>query len=90
MYASFLLPYISTPSRRSKAFNTLKPLTPRSKTFIDNIFSYNIKNGSMSGNIVATISDHYAQFLLLKIQITKIQQTVKCIIKISKNLIKIT
>ena len=56
MYASFLLPYISTPSR----------VTPRSKMLIDNIFSNNIKDGSISGNIVTTISDHYAQFLLLQ------------------------
>ena len=56
MYASFLLPFISTPSR----------VTPRSKTLIDNIFSNNIEDGSISGNIVTTISDHYAQFLLLQ------------------------
>ena len=56
MYASLLLPYISTPSR----------VTPRSKTLIDNIFSNNIKDGSISGNIVTTISDHYTQFLLLQ------------------------
>ena len=56
MYASFLLPYISTPNR----------VTPRSKTLIDNIFSNNIEDGSISGNIVITISNHYAQFLLLQ------------------------
>ena len=56
MYASFLLPYISTPSR----------VTPRSKMLIVNIFSNNIKDGSILGNIVTTISDHYAQFLLLQ------------------------
>ena len=56
MYASFLSPYISTPSR----------VTPSSETFIDNIFSNNIEDGSISGSIVTTISDHYAQFLLLQ------------------------
>ena len=56
MYGSFLLPYIST----------LSPVTPRSKTLTDNIFSNNIEDGSISGNIVTTISDHYAQFLLLQ------------------------
>ena len=56
VYASFLLPYIRTPSR----------VTPRSKTLIDNIFSNNIEDGSISGNIITTISDHYAQFLLLQ------------------------
>ena len=35
MYASFLWPYISTPSQ----------VTPRSKTLIDTIFSNNIKDG---------------------------------------------
>ena len=55
-YASFLLPYISAPSH----------VTPRSKRLIDNIFSNNIEDGSISGNIVTTISDHYAQFLLLQ------------------------
>ena len=56
MYASFLLPYIIILSR----------VTPRSKNLIDHIFSNNIEDGSISGNIVTTISDHYAQFLLLQ------------------------
>ena len=54
MYASFLLPYINTPSQ----------VTPRSKTLVDNIFSSNIEDGSISGNIVTTISDHYAQLVV--------------------------
>ena len=33
---------------------------------IDNIFSNNIEDGSKSGNVVTTISAHYAQFLLLQ------------------------
>ena len=80
MYASFLLPYISTPSK----------VTPHSKTLIDNIFSNNIKDGSILGNIVTTIFDHYAQFLLLQNLNNKIQQTVKYIIKTSKHSIKTT
>ena len=52
-YVSFRLPYISTPYQ----------VTPCSKTLIDSIFS-NIEDGSISGNIVTTISDHSAQFLL--------------------------
>ena len=56
MYASFLLPYISTSSRA----------TPRSKALIDNIFSNNIEDASILGNIVRTISDHYAQVFLLQ------------------------
>ena len=56
MYASFLLPYINTPSR----------LTPHSKTVIDNIFSNTIEDGSILGNLFTTISNHYGQFLLMK------------------------
>ena len=33
---------------------------------IDNIFSNYIEDASKSGNIVTTMSDHYAQFLLLQ------------------------
>ena len=49
IYASFLLPYISAPSR----------VTPHSKALIDNIFSNTIEDGSISGNLVTAISDHY-------------------------------
>ena len=56
MYASFVFPYIN------KTFG----VTSRSKTLIDNIFSNNIEDGSISDNIVATISDNYTQFLLLQ------------------------
>ena len=56
MYASFLLPYISTQSQ----------VTPCSKTLINDIFSDNFEDGSISGNIITAISDHYAQFLLLQ------------------------
>ena len=58
LYANFLLPYISTHSR----------VTTHSRTLIDNIFSNNIEDGIISGNIISTISDHYAQFLLMKIK----------------------
>ena len=56
LYTNFLLPYISTPSR----------VTTHSRTLIDNIFSNNIEDGLISANIISTISDHYAQFLLMK------------------------
>ena len=56
MYASFLLPYINTPSR----------VTPHSKTLIDKIFSNTIEDSYISENLVTTISDHYGQFLLMK------------------------
>ena len=53
---NFLLPYISAPSR----------VTIHSRTLTDNIFSNNIEDGLISGNIISSISDHYAQFLLMK------------------------
>ena len=56
MHSNFLLPYIFSPSR----------VTSRSQTLIDNIFSNKIEVKRSSGNITTTISDHYAQFLLLK------------------------
>ena len=56
MYANFFLPYISAPSR----------ITSHSKTLTDNIFSNTIEDGSISGNLVTAISDHYGQFLLMK------------------------
>ena len=57
MYTNFLLPYIAIPNR----------VTTHSKTLIDNIFSNNIEDGLISGNIITTISGNYAQFLLQKI-----------------------
>ena len=63
MYASFLLPYISTSFR----------VTPRSKALIDNIFFNNIEDASILGNIVRTISDHYTQVFLLQNLINKNQ-----------------
>ena len=56
MYTNFLLPYITIPTR----------VTTHSETLIDNIFSNNIEDGLIFGNIITTISDHYAQFLLQK------------------------
>ena len=56
MYSNSLIPHISSPTR----------VTPGSQTLIDNIFPNKIENESYSGNITTTISDHYAQFLLLK------------------------
>ena len=52
----FFLPYITTPTR----------LATHSKTLIDSIFSNNIVDGLISGNIISTTSDHFAQYLLQK------------------------
>ena len=56
IYKFFFLPFITT----------LTPVTPHSKTLIDNIFKKNIEDGLISRNIIWTISDHFAQFLLQK------------------------
>ena len=65
LYTNFLLPYISTPIRVTTHFRTL----------IDNIFSNNIEDGLISGNIISTISDHYAQFLVMKNMMIKQKET---------------
>ena len=51
------MPHITSPTR----------ITPRSKTLIDNIFSTDCTENSISGNIITSISDHLAQFLLFPI-----------------------
>ena len=56
MYTNFLLPYISIPTS----------ITTHSKRLTDNIFSNNIEDDLISGNITTTITDHYAEFLLKK------------------------
>ena len=56
MTEAFLFPHISSQIH----------ITPRSRTLIDNIFSNNIEHDTLSGNITTTISDHFAQFLILK------------------------
>ena len=78
MYASFILLYISAPSR----------VTPHPKALIDNIFSNTIEDGFISGNLVTTISDHYGQFLLMKNLNNKKKtlQIKKYIIRTSKRL----
>lgn len=54
MYSSFLLPYITAPTR----------ITGHSSTLIDNIFSNHISEGNTAGNLITSISDHLAQFYL--------------------------
>ena len=61
MYASSLLPRITSATHGS----------PRSKTFIDNIFSTGTIEEVISGNIFTSISDHLAQFLLFPLSQTK-------------------
>ena len=57
MYAN-LLPHITCPTR----------VTVNSQTLIDNIFFNNYDSSFTSGNLVTTLSDHHAQFLLMEFQ----------------------
>ena len=51
-----LRPLITRPTR----------ITAHSKTLIDNIFTNNIEDDIVSGNLVCTISDHLPQFAVVK------------------------
>ena len=55
MYSNLLLPHIAGSTR----------FTLNSETFIDNIFSNNYNSSFTLGNLVTTLSDHHAQFLLM-------------------------
>ena len=58
MYSNLLLPHIACPTH----------VTVNSQTLIDNIFSNNYDSSFTSGNLVTTLSDHHAQFLLMEFQ----------------------
>ena len=55
MYSSLLLPHITSPTLT----------TATSATLIDNIFGNNCHYPYTSSNLDITLSDHYAQFLIL-------------------------
>lgn len=55
MYINFLLRYILASS-----------IVSQSKTLIDNVLTNSIADGALSWNIITTISDYCAQFLLTK------------------------
>ena len=57
MYSTSLVPQTISPTR----------ITSRSRTLIDNIFSTDISENAISGDIITSISDHLAQFLFLSI-----------------------
>ena len=61
MYSSSLNPQITSPTCISK----------KSKTLIDNIFSTDSPEEPISENIITSISDHLAQFLLFPVEKTK-------------------
>ena len=56
MFSNALLPLISSPTR----------VTPTSQTLIDNIFTNYYDSSHLAGKIVTKLSDHQAQFVLLK------------------------
>ena len=64
IYATSLIPHITSPTR----------LNTRSKTLIDNIFSTATDENLHTGNILTSISDHLAQFLLFPIKAHKTQK----------------
>ena len=54
IYFGSLSPHITIPTR----------ITPCSRTLIDNIFTNTVDEPSISGNLMCSISDHLAQFLI--------------------------
>ena len=63
MYSNLLLPHISSPTR----------VTINSETLIDNIFSSNYDSSFTSGNLVTSMSDQHAQFLLMEFQTKRME-----------------
>ena len=58
MYSSLLLPHIFSPTCT----------TTSSATLTDNIFTNNCNSSFVSGNLVNSLSDHHAQFLIMENQ----------------------
>ena len=80
IYTASLIPHITSPTR----------LNTRSKTLIDNIYSSTSDENICSGNIITSISDHVAQFLLFPIKAQKKKKKKKFIKEILKILMKKT
>ena len=55
MVSHYLLPYLLHPTR----------VTAHSATIIDSIFSNICEFETISGNIMAQLADHFAQFLIM-------------------------
>ena len=54
IYFGSFSPQITIPTR----------ITPRSRTLVENIFTDNVGEPSISGNLMCSISDYLAQFLI--------------------------
>ena len=63
MYFSLLLPLIFSPTR----------ITSSSATLIDNIFTSNYNSSFVSGNLVNTLWNHHAQFLIMGNQQSRLE-----------------
>ena len=75
-----LVPHIIFPTR----------VTPNSKTLIDNIFSNSLNyTQGISGNITSTISDHFAQFLIIPMDLNFIPRKTTQFKRNTKNFDKI-
>ena len=68
MFSNSFMPHITSPTR----------ISPRSKTLIDNIFSTDLSDNLIAGNIITSISDHLGQFLILSNR--KLQKVTKTVI----------
>ena len=79
MYSNLFLPQIACPTC----------VTVNSQTLIDNIFSNNYISSFTSGNLVTTLSDHNAQFLLTEFQTKQLgnekTRMFRVVIKIENN-----
>jgi len=71
MFASYLFPYITHPTRFDKKLQS---------TLIDNIFHNTISENCISGNLISHISDHLPNFLIIQ-GANKPQKYVKNILK---------
>ena len=65
MIQTHIAPHFKTQCTQI-SFSLLYQPQKHSKTLVDNIFSNNIEDGLISGNITTNITDHYVQFLLKK------------------------
>ena len=64
IYSSSLIPRLTSPTR----------ISPRSKTLIDNIFTTDTYDETIAGNLMTSISDHLAQFVIFPNTTNKVKE----------------
>lgn len=74
LFSHALLPMITSPTR----------ITPNSSTLIDHIFTSDLETSYTSGNLITTVSDHLAQFVLTDANISSNIKTDNNVIPIYK------